>query len=302
MYRRYTIDEIKAKVIEVLRKNDVGMSSVELAKAIHINRMTITKYLNILSIIGLIKRKKIGSVNIWTLAPGIVNLELPLNYLQIQQNFITMLLADQRNETTKLLLSILYSDTEKIRIIKDIIIPTFNTLREIYNRGRLGKTELITLNNRLFDLMVLILKHSNEEKYHYDVYNIFIAGNEDQIYNTKISSISSEILGFHTSHVGNIEQYIDPFFDIDIQRYITKSWSNKKGLKNIFLFSSEETSLRFLFTTAKVLKDKMIDEIKIILFVEKDILSIAKNLNPDYVTTDLSILVTWEENLIKYFK
>lgn len=302
MYRRYTIDEIKAKVIEVLRKNDVGMSSVELAKAIHINRMTITKYLNILSIIGLIKRKKIGSVNIWTLEPGIVDLELPLNYLQIQQNFITMLLADQRNETTKLLLSILYSDTEKIRIIKDIIIPTFNTLREIYNRGRLGKTELITLNNRLFDLMVLILKHSNEEKYHYDVYNIFIAGNEDQIYNTKISSISSEILGFHTSHVGNIEQYIDPFFDIDIQRYITKSWSNKKGLKNIFLFSSEETSLRFLFTTAKVLKDKMIDEIKIILFVEKDILSIAKNLNPDYVTTDLSILITWEENLIKYFK
>lgn len=301
MYRRYTIDEIRDKVIEVLRKNNVGMSSVELAKAININRMTLTKYLNILSIIGLIKRKKIGSVNIWTLEPGIINLEIPLNYLQIQQKFITTLLADDRNETTKLLLSILYSDTEKIRIIKDIIIPTFNTLREIYNRGRLGKTELITLNNRLFDLMVLILKHSNEEKNHYDVYNIFIAGNEDQTYNTKISSISSEILGFQTSHVGNIEQYIDPFFDIDIQRYITKCWSNKKGLKNIFLFSSEETSLRFLFTTAKVLKDKMIDEIKIILFVEKDILSIAKTLNPDYVTTDLSILIRWEEDLIKYF-
>jgi len=301
VYRRYTIDEIKGKVIEVLRKNDVGMSSVELAKAININRMTITKYLNILSIIGLIKRKKIGSVNIWTLEPGIVDLEIPLNYLQIQQKFITILLADQRNETTKLLLSILYSDTEKIRIIKDVIIPTFNTLREIYNRGRLGKTELITLNNRLFDLMVVILKHSNEEKHHYDVYNIFIAGNEGQIYNTKISSISSEILGFHTSHVGNIEQYIDPFFDIDIQRYITKSWSNKKGLKNIFLFSSEETSLRFLFTTARVLKDKMIDEIKIILFVEKDILSIAKALNPDYVTADLHDLITWQENLVKYF-
>lgn len=287
-------------MIEVLRKNDVGMSSVELAKAIHVNRMTITKYLNILSLIGLINSKKIGSVNIWTLKPGIVDLEVPLNYLQIQQNFITLLLADSRNETRNLLLSVLYSDTGRIRIIKDIIIPAFNTLNEIYNRGRLGKTELISLNNRLFDLMILVLHHEDKEKQSYDVYNIFIAGNEDQIYNTKISSISSEIIGFHTIHVGNIEQSIDPFFDIDIERYITKCWSNKKGLKNIFIFSSEETSLRFLFTTARLLKDKMTEEIKIILFVKKDILSVANNLNPDYVTSNLATLLTWQEDLIKY--
>lgn len=298
MYRRYTIDEIKYKVIEVLRKNDVGMSSVELAKAINVNRMTITKYLNILSIIGLIKRKKIGSVNIWTLKPGIVDLEIPLNFLQIQQNFITLLLEDNRNETINLLLSVLYSDTQRIRIIKEIIIPAFNTLNEIYNRGRLGKTELISLNNRLFDLMILVTHHENKERYSHDVYNIFIAGNEDQIYNTKISSISSEIIGFHTIHVGNIEQYIDPFFDIDIQRYITKCWSNKKGLKNIFIFSSEETSLRFLFTTARFLKDKLSEEVKIILFVKNDMLSIANILNPDYVTSSLSALITWQEDLI----
>jgi hypothetical protein len=250
----------------------------------------------------LIKSKKIGSVNIWSLEPGIINLEIPFNYLQIQQSFITALLAENRNETTKLLLSVLYSDRERIRIIKDIIIPAFNTLNEIYNRGRLGKTELISLNNRLLDLLVLILQHENKEKHNYNVYNIFIAGNEDQIYNTKISSISSQLIGFHTIHVGNIEQYIDPFFDIDIQRYITKCWNHKKGLKNIFIFSSEETSLRFLFTTARLLKDKLTDEIKIILFVKKDILSIATNLNPDYVTSSLTTLITWQEDLIKYVK
>ena len=86
LYRRYTIDEIKHKVIETLKKNDAGMSSVELADSLHVNRMTITKYLNILAVIGLIKRKKIGSVNIWTLEPGVMELELPLNYLQIQQH------------------------------------------------------------------------------------------------------------------------------------------------------------------------------------------------------------------------
>ena len=66
LYKRYTIDEIKNKVIETLGNHEEGMSSMELADAIHVNRMTITKYLNVLSAIGLIKKKKIGSINIWT--------------------------------------------------------------------------------------------------------------------------------------------------------------------------------------------------------------------------------------------
>ena len=300
MYRRYTIDEIKHKVIETLKKNDAGMSSVELADAIHVNRMTITKYLNILAVIGLIKRKKIGSVNIWTLEPGVMELELPLNYLQIQQNFITALLGNNKNETGKILLSTIYSDSDIIRIIKEIFIPSFNTLNEIYNRGRLGETELISLNNQLFDLMILLSQHHHREIPNYNVYNIFIAGNEDQIYNSKIASIASEIIGFHTLYVGNIEIHIDPFFDIDIQRYITKSWDRKKGLKNIFMFSSEETSLRFLFTTANFLKNKLTEEIKIIMFVKREILSIAKDLNPDYVTSDITNLIAWQEDLKKY--
>ena len=53
-------------MIETLANQEDGMSSMELADAIHVNRMTITKYLNILSAIGLIKKKKIGWINIWT--------------------------------------------------------------------------------------------------------------------------------------------------------------------------------------------------------------------------------------------
>jgi hypothetical protein len=47
-----------------------GMSGVELANKTGINRMTITKYLNLLYSIGLIRKKKIGTVNIWFLESG----------------------------------------------------------------------------------------------------------------------------------------------------------------------------------------------------------------------------------------
>ncbi|HEX6294572.1 MAG TPA: HTH domain-containing protein [Nitrososphaeraceae archaeon] len=302
MYRRYTIDEIKNKVVETLRNHEEGMSSIELADAIHVNRMTITKYLNILSAIGLIKRKKIGSINIWTIESGVEDIEFPLDYLHLQQRFITSLVGYNKRELSKILLNIIYSDTEVLKILKEIIIPSSNTIKGLYDRGRLGKTELIYLYNLLFDLVILIEIYHKNIEYNKNIHNIFIAGNQDQILNSKILSVASEVSNCDTIYIGNIEQHIDPFFDIDLQRYITKFWLHKKGTKVIFLCCSEEGSLRFLFTTVDYIKRKMTENIKIVLFVNSEILDLAKDLNFDFITSDLNSLIIWLEELIKQIK
>lgn len=302
MYRRYTIDEIKNKVIETLRNHEEGMSSIELADAIHVNRMTITKYLNILSAIGLIKRKKIGSINIWTIESGVEDIEFPLNYLHLQQKFITSLMGYNKRELSKILLNIIYSNTEILKILKEIIIPSSNTIKGLYDRGRLGKTELLYLYNLLFDLGILIeISHKNTE-YNKNIHNIFIAGNQDQILNSKILSVASEVSNCDTIYIGNIEQHIDPFFDIDLQRHIAKLWLHKKGTKVIFLCCSEESSLRFLFTTSDYIKRKMTENIKIVLFANSEILGLAKDLKFDFITSDLNSIIIWLEELIKQVK
>jgi hypothetical protein len=302
LYRRYTIDEIKNKVIETLRNHEEGMSSTELADAIHVNRMTVTKYLNILSVIGLIKRKKIGSINIWTIESGIEEIEFPLNYLHLQQKFITSLLAHNKRELSKILLNIIYSDTEILKILKEIIIPSSNTIKELYHRGRLGKTELIYLYNLLFDLTILIEINHKKKEYNKNIHNIFIAGNEDQILNSKIMATASEVLNCETIYIGNIEQHIDPFFDIDLERYISKFWIHKKGIKTLFLCCSEESSLRFLFTVVDDLKRKNTDNIKLVLFTSSEILDLANDPKFDFITDNLNSLVTWLEELIKESK
>ena len=58
MYRRYTLEEVKRKIIDVLQSNGTGLSGVELSSQTGINRITITKYLDVLHTIGLIKKKK----------------------------------------------------------------------------------------------------------------------------------------------------------------------------------------------------------------------------------------------------
>ena len=228
-------------MIETLANQEDGMSSMELADAIHVNRMTITKYLNILSAIGLIKKKKIGSINIWTRESGVDGIEFPLNYIHIQQKFLTALLGYNKRECSKILLNIIYSDTEILKIFKEIMIPSLNTINELYTRGRLGKTELIYLNHLLFDLSTVIEIHYKPIEYNKNIHNIFIAGNEDQILYSKMLSLVSEVSNCDTIYLGNIGS-ISTLFLILIY----------KGILLRFGYIRKERKLFFYFVQMRV--------------------------------------------------
>src|SRR3954451_16683067 len=73
LYKRYNLSDIQKAVIELLQDNS-PMSSTEISKKIRTNRITISKYLDILYFQKIINKKKIGSVNFWFLEPGIINI------------------------------------------------------------------------------------------------------------------------------------------------------------------------------------------------------------------------------------
>ncbi|HEY7226630.1 MAG TPA: hypothetical protein VH481_00710 [Nitrososphaeraceae archaeon] len=54
----YNFQEVKQKVFYALSKNYSGLSGIELALETKINRMTLTKYLNLMLAQGLIRKKK----------------------------------------------------------------------------------------------------------------------------------------------------------------------------------------------------------------------------------------------------
>ena len=268
------------------------MSSMELADSLKINRMTMSKYLDILSIMGLINKRKIGSVNIWNIEPGIIdNSSIEFDLLTVQQHFIDTLLNKPKLEAQKILLNLLYSNSDKVKIIKDVVIPTYNTINELYNRGKLGKTEKISLINNLLDLLYVFEFNYNHQ--YINIHCIFLSGTENQVPNSKISYMVSSLLGFQSIYLGNVENHIDPFFDIDLQRYVSKIWKNKKGLKIIFIYTSEESSLRFLFTSIHSLRSDLNDDVKISLLVHPDLLSITRDFQAEFVTTNLNDMLQW---------
>ena len=57
MAREYDVDKIREKLIDVLSPAKTGLTGIEIAEKLRINRVTMSKYLKILAGEGLIKQK-----------------------------------------------------------------------------------------------------------------------------------------------------------------------------------------------------------------------------------------------------
>lgn len=300
MYRRYTLDEIKRKIIDVLQSaGGTGLSGVEVADKIGINRMTVTKYLDVMYAMGLLKKKKIGNVNIWFAQIGVADIEFPINYIQVQQKLISSILAGDEDHARRILLSVMNSSVDQVRVLADVIVPAVNTIGELYSRGRLNKTERVFLLNLMMELIDLIKFNVKpaEQKAHAQV--VCVAGSDDRIHIAKSSAVALLARGWDSSYIGDVGEQIDPFFDIDFQRYLLRIWSTKHGLMLVCIFSSGEGSLRFLSSTAKQMKAKIKGELRVVALTTQELHPVAQE-SSDYVAKDLLALVEWAEREFNY--
>lgn len=299
MYRRYTLDEVKRRVINVLLSDNTGMSGIELAHKTGINRMTITKYLDLLYIIGLIKKKKIGSVNVWSLEQGAADFAYPMEYFEIQQRFMGAILVGKEDSARKIIMNVVNSQADKVKILLDVILPTLNTINELYDRSKLGKTEKIYLINVIMEISELLKFNLTRDSINQDIFAMSVAGSEDATYNAKLGALAYQMLGGLSIYIGNVEGQLDPFFDIDFQRFILKSWSNKIGLMVVIICSSKESSLRFLTTAAVSIKDRLKGKLRIVTMTIPELESLSEHIGVDFMAKDLQSLINWTEKELR---
>jgi methanogenic corrinoid protein MtbC1 len=300
MYRRYTLDEIKRKIIDVLQSaGGTGLSGVELADRIGINRMTITKYLDVMHAMGLLKKKKIGNVNIWFVQIGAGDIEFPINYIQVQQKLISAILAGDEDHARRILLSLMNSNVDQVRVMTDVVLPAVNTIGELYSRGRLNKTERTFLLNLMMELIDLVKFNVRPREQKANAHAVCVAGSEDRVHVAKGAAVALLARGWDSSYIGDVGEQIDPFFDIDFHRYLLRLWSDKHGLMLVCIFSSGEGSLRFLSSTAKDMKGKIKGELRITAVTTQQLQPVAEE-SSDYVAKDLLALIEWAEREFNY--
>lgn len=294
VYRRYTLDEVKRKIVDALQGAGAGMSGIELADRTGINRMTITKYLDVMYAKGLVKKKKTGNVNVWFIDTAIADIEFPVNYIQVQQKLINAILAGEEDQARRILLSVLNSEIDEVKVLTDVVMPAVNTIGELHSRGRLDKTERTFLLNILMEMIDLVKFNVRPSEQKTNAHVIVVAGSDDKVHVAKSAAVAFSALGWTSIYIGNVEEQIDPFFDIDFQRYISRVWGSKRGLMLVCIFSSGEGSLRFLSSTGKAMKGRLRGELRIAVLATPE-LKAAADENSDHVAKDLMSLLQWAE-------
>jgi hypothetical protein len=276
-----------------------GMSGVELAKKTGINRMTITKYLTLLYSIGLIKKKKIGTVNIWFLESGLSYPGSSINYNELQQRFMNAILAGSDELSSKLIINALNSGADKLKLLTDVFLPTVNTVSELYSRGRLNRAERINFQSVVIEILDFVKYSTYSGEKRPDISALIVCGSEDAIIHSKIIELSLRLENCDTRYIGNVEGVLDPFFDIDFQRYVTRLWGSKTGVVILCICSSVESSLRFLYSAAHVLRNKLAARLILCLMTNSEIRNAYAFESADHVAVSPLDLLLWLRDIIQ---
>jgi len=123
--------------------------------------------------------------------------------------------------------------------------------------------------------------------------SIIVSGSEEANYFARIASVILYLMGWHSLYLGNVENKIDPFFDIDIQRLVTRKLKSMNGLSIVMIFSFNANTLKFLSNTMKALRKKVENDLRIAIYTNSDLLQESLGMDVDYCTTDLKALIDW---------
>jgi hypothetical protein len=223
----------------------------------------------------------------------ISQLEFPINYVEVQQKLLDSLLSGNYLVAINLVYNLVTNDVTKTYLLTDVILPTLNIIDDLHSRGRMGESERLTTNAFVNDLVVLIRLIPPDSTKRLKAYSLCVAGSEDSVSVAKVSSVLMHLSGWNSLFMGNVESKIDPFFDIDIQRYIVKTFGNRKGLIAIIIFSYSESSLRFLSNAIKNLKSRFTGDVRFLVFTKEELKGLARSLGADNASSELDSLLGW---------
>ena len=223
-------------------------------------------------------------------------IEFPLNTHNLQQKFLDCLIQGNESQAIIIISNLLFSTISKERILFDIILPTLNILNDMYNRGKISESEKLLISTTALDLVLMTKFVSTIDTPKLKAYSIVVSGSEEATYHARIASVILHLIGWHSLYLGNVENKIDPFFDIDIQRLITKKLKNVNGLSAVMIFSFNANTLKFLSNTVKTLRKKVENDLRIAIFTNNDLLQVSQDMDVDYSTTDLKSLINWAKD------
>ena len=290
MARGYDIAEIKFKLIKLLRDSETGISGVEISERLGINRVTMTKFLNVFSAEGVIAEKNIGNVNLWFVHEGIEQFQFPDDYFRVQEKYLDYLIKYSEHQVSNLILSCINSDVNVAKLITEVILPAIPKVQKFFDEGKIGKAEEQLMRSIISKSIQLINLQTSNPKNEKNV--IIISADSQSILESEAASAAYHTNDWNVSFLGDMSSSIDVMFDLELTKLLSKIWKMKQGLMIIAVFSETEEGLKFFSESFYSVKGKTDDNLHLILLgkIGKKI-----KIESDLQTEKLEDILQWSE-------
>ncbi|QUC64864.1 ArsR family transcriptional regulator [Nitrosopumilus sp. K4] len=297
MGKGYSEEEIREKLIDVLKGSDSGMSGVEISEKVGINRLTMTKYLKIFAAEGFLRQKNIGNVTLWFLEPGQESYTFPDDYFKIAPQYLENLVKGTENQVYSLLHNCIHSGASSHKLVVEVILPAISSVKELYDDGKIGNSEEKLLQN----IISKSLQIFNQIPVEYDSKKnvIVISADSESSLISEAASASLHADGWRVFHLGDMSSAINVLFDLDIQKLMGKIWKQKSGIMVILVFSKTEEGLNFFADSINSVKDKMGKKIKLALCGK---VGKKTKIQSDLLTEKFEDVLQWSETVYESSK
>ena len=288
MVRGYQVENIKEKLIEVLHDSKIGLSGIEIAEKLKINRLTMTKYLQVFAAEGLVKQKNIGNVNLWFMEEDVESFEFPADFFKLKNKYLQYVLLGASKEAHNILRNSLHSSANPTKIVTEIIVPAIESVQNSYNTGKIGKSEKNYLDDIILGSIYLIILTEKEIDSKKNVVVFSTDSNNSLI--AQAASAAFHVEGWKISQLGDMSTAIDVMFDLDLQRFLNKVWTKKQGMLVVVVFSSTENEIKF-FSQAVVASKAKFGKALHLVFCTK--LAKKTKEDADFVSEDIEKILQW---------
>ena len=290
MPRGYDVSEVKFRLIKLLRDSKTGISGVEISERLGINRVTMTKYLNVFSAEGIISEKSIGNVNLWFVHEGTEQFQFPDDYFRVQEKYIDYVTNYLESTVYNLIRNCLNSGINVTRLMTEVILPAIPHIQKKFDDGKIGKAEEQLIKNIMLKSIQIISISSQNPENEKNV--IIISADSQSTLEAQAASAVYHSQGWNTFFLDDMSSSIDVLFDLELTKLLSKIWKSKQGLMIIVVFSQTEEGLKFFSESFFSVKGKNDDNLHLILSgkIGKKI-----NIKSDLQTEKLEDVLQWSQ-------
>lgn len=293
MARGYQAQEIKEKLVDVLSGSKTGLSGVELSEKLGLNRVTMTKYLKIFAAEDLIRQKNVGNVTLWYVDEGIEQFQFPADYFKVKTKYLEFLQEGSERQSLNLIRNCLHSETKGSKIMTEIIIPSLESVKDLFEKGKISKSEekflegIISKSVQILNLMTIELVPKKNV--------IVLAADSKNSIHAQAAAASFHSDGWRVFSLGDLSDSIDVLFDLDLQKFLGKIWKKKEGIIVFVIFSETEEGLKFFSEAVNSIKGESGKNLYIILC------SKIKNTTAkaDLITENLDDALQWSQTIFE---